>query len=128
MVWLTQMCASMPHDDDLSRAGALSAARKAAAPHELKAVFSIGSNPAGSASRISLAVRPKPFGYCSVTMTGTPKSCCAARDERNARRRFRKVRDDRAKRLLHVYHGERRAAEVERVFVSHDASPTEESI
>ena len=51
----------------------IKASEKPAAPHALKAVFSISLTSAGKTSPISLTVWPSPFGYCSVTKTGRPR-------------------------------------------------------
>ena len=64
-------------DDALARAVASSAATNSGAPQELNAVFSMASKRAGNTSRISPAVRPKPFGYCSVTSSGMCRICAA---------------------------------------------------
>src|SRR6266404_2418958 len=47
---------------------------KSGVPQQLNVSFSIAAAPRGRCSATSAAVCPRPFGYCSVTSTGTPRA------------------------------------------------------
>lgn len=67
----------MPQTRSCFAGNCFSWSRNVLIPQELKVVFSIISVPSGKTSLISVAVCPKPFGYCSVIRTGRFSSLAA---------------------------------------------------